>query len=326
MCQRRRFLAGMLGALIAPRIPLAQPLGKIYQVALVSIGTDPANPKRWKTFTEAMAALNYVEGRNLRIKPAFCDGKPERLAGLVDEAVKANVDVLVVTGTREIRAAQRATSNIPIVMTLANDPVGEGFAKSLARPGGNITGLTGLIPGLSQKLVELLRESVPTAKHFAVVTMPPNPNPGTRKELAEAGAKLGVKISFVQASSPTEFDRVHGEVKKQGAEGIIHPIDGGTGVHRPAFVQAALKYKLPGIYWDEAYVEEGALLSYSVNWPDQLRRATVFVDKILRGTKPADLPIEQPVRVELVLNVKTAKALGLQIPASLLLRADRLIE
>ncbi|HEX2650258.1 MAG TPA: ABC transporter substrate-binding protein [Burkholderiales bacterium] len=326
MNHRRHLILAAAAAAIAPRSLLGQQSDKVYHVGLVSIGTDPANPSRWKLFTEAMRALNYIEGRNLVIHPAFCDGRPERLPGLIAELMKAKVDVMVVTGAREIAATRKATSSIPIVMTLANDPVAEGFVKSLARPGGNVTGLTGLIPGLSQKLVELLHEVLPSAKTFAVVTMPPNPTPGIRRELATAGDALGLKILFAQATTPHEFDSVHERVKREGAAGIIHPIDGGTSVHRPAFVKAALRSGLPGIYWDYTYVEQGGLMTYSVNWPDQLRRAAVYVDKILRGANPADLPVEQPVRVELVINLKTAKAFNLTIPRALLVRADQVIE
>ena len=310
--------------LVAPDLSEAQATGKTYHVGILSIGTN--QPSRWEPFIEAMKDLNYVEGKNLVIKRAFGAGAGNRLPGLIAELMNAKVDVIVTTGTREIRALKQATSTIPIVMTLAANPVAEGFVDSLARPGGNVTGLTSLVPGLSQKYVELLREVVPSASRLAIVGMPPNPIPEIRRELEAAAKGFGMTVIIAQPSGPEEFDRVLGQAKKDGAAGIVHPLDGGTTPHRPALVRQALKHGLPGVYWDRAYVEAGGLMTYSVSFSNQLRRAATFVDKILRGAKPADLPVEQPTRVELVINMKTAKALGITIPRSMLVRADEVIE
>ena len=323
---RRQLLLAACGVLGSYASVRAQTATRVYRIGLLSIGTRPGEPGRWQFFIDALRDLNYVEGRNLRLLHGFADGNFERLPSLVSELVDAKVDVIVATGTREIRAAQRATATIPIVMTLAADPVKEGFVTSLARPGGNITGLASLIPGLAQKYVELLHQALPGAKRFAVVNIKPLPIPEIRRELEEAATKLGLSMIVLQAADAGDFDRVMSEARKQGAAGIIHPLDGGTSPHRPAFVQAALRHQLPGIYWDAAYVDAGGLMTYSVSIDAQYRRAAVIVDKILRGAKPADLPVELPVRVEMVLNMRTAKALGVSIPQSLLIRADRLIQ
>lgn len=304
----------------------AYPATRVYRIAVLSIGTAPETVGRWQVFYDALRDLNYVEGRNLVVLRGFGGGNFERLPSFVSDFVNAGVDVIVATGTREIRAAKEATGSIPIVMTFAADPVKEGFVATLARPGGNVTGLTSLVPGLPQKYVELLHEVVPTAKRLAVVNVAPLPIPEIRRELEEAGRTRGLSIIVLQASDAADFDRVMAEARRKGAAGIIHPLDGGTTTERPAFVRAALKHRLPGIYWDSAYVDAGGLMTYSINAEAQYRRAAAIVDRILRGEKPADLPVELPVRVETVVNLKTARALGITIPKSLLIRTDRLIE
>ena len=323
--RRQALLAafGLLGLLPGGR---AQEAKRVYRVGLLSIGTDPAQTGRWQAFIDAMRELGYVEGRTLVLIRGFGAGSFDRMPGLLSQMIDARVDVILATGTREIRAAKNATATIPIVMTLAADPVKESFVASLARPGGNVTGLTSLIPGLAQKYVELLREVVPAAKKLAVVAVAPNPIPIIRGELEDAAGKLGLSLIVLQAKGPADFDRVMAAARADGAAGIIHPIDGGTSAHRPALVGAAQRHGLPGIYWDAAYVDAGGLMSYSVDFEAQVRRAAAIVDRILRGAKPADLPVEQPARIELVVNLGTAKALGIKVPQSVLLRADRVIE
>ena len=328
MNRRRRLILGFSGALLAPRSSLAQQAGKIHQVGLLSVGTstNPADQVNWQPFIDELRKLNYVEGRNLVLRREFGSSDFARLPELVANLVKNKVDVIVATGTREIRAAKQTTNAIPIVMTLAADPVKEGFVASLARPGGNVTGLTSLVPGLSQKYLELILEVVPSGKRFAVVSVPPNPITEIRREFESAAKSLGVELFFVQLPGSGDFDRALGQAKKDGATGIIHPLDGATWTNRSMLVQAALKHRLPGIYWSSAYVDDGGLMTYSINRAEQSRLAATVVDKILRGAKPADLPVQQPTRVELVINMKTARALGIKVPQSILLRADRLVE
>ena len=310
----------------APGLSVAQPAGKTHRVALLTIGTDPTNPARMDSFFEAMRELNYIEGRNLVVIRAYGDGKFERLPALIADIDKAKVDVIVTTGGREVKGLKRASVSTPVVMTFVEDPVAEGFVKSLARPGGNVTGLTSLVPGLGQKYVELLREVIPSANRFAVVHSPPLPLPHARKDFETAGRTLGVGIRIVSVSDAGEYENAMARAKKEGVDGIVAPVDGKTLRHRRELVHLALKHKLPGIYGDRVYVDEGGLMSYSSPLSHRLRRAAVYVDKILRGANPADLPVEQPTRFELVINMKTAKALGVTIPRSLLLRADEVIE
>ncbi len=325
--ERRAFISGItLGLLAAPLAAGAQPAGKVSTVGVLSIGTDPAQSGPWQPFLDAMRELGYVEGRNLVVKRAFANGQTERLAGLVAELVGTRVDVIVTTGSRETRAVQKATATIPVVMTLVVDPVAEGFAKSLAQPGKNVTGVTSLVPGLTQKYVELLKEALPTAARFGVITSPPNPVPENRRELEAAVKARGMSVSFLPVSGPGDFDPTFARAKREGVTGIIATADAVTFLHRHAFVELALKHHLPGIYWAREYVEAGGLMTYSASLADLRRRAAGYVDKILKGARPADLPIEQPTKFDLVINLKTAKSLGLTIPPSLLQRADQVIE
>ena len=321
---RRVFIAAVAGSLLAaPRAGRAQEAGKTYTVGLVSIGTDPGQSSLWQSFVDGMRERGYVEGRNLVVKRAF--GNSDRLAGMLAELVAARVDAIVTTGPRETRTARRATATIPIVMTFVEDPVAEGFVKSLAQPGTNVTGLTSLVPGLSQKYVELLNEVLPTARRFGVVATR-DPVPENRHELEAAVKARGLTLSFLVVSEPVDFDTTLARAKREGATGIIAPVDGVTFRHRRALVEAALKHRLPGIYWAREYGEAGGLMTYGASLADLRRHAAIYVDKILRGAKPAELPIEQPTKFDLVINLKTAKALGLTIPPSLLVRADQVIE
>jgi putative ABC transport system substrate-binding protein len=277
----------------------------------------------YKPFIDAMRDLNYVEGRNLVFKPAFADGHADRLSALATDLVKAKVDVIVASAPTEVAAAKQATLAIPIVMWLVPDPVGSGLVGSLAHPGGNVTGLTSLVPGLTQKYVELLRDALPLAQRFAIVGSSPT---ATLRQVQAAARSLGLTLSAAKVSGPEDFGAVLAQLKKAGVAGIIVALDGVTFLHRALFVQQALKHRLPGIYWAPEYVEAGGLMTYSANTDELRRRAATYVDKILKGAKPADLPVEQPTKFELVINLKIAKALDLTIPPSLLLRADQLIE
>jgi putative tryptophan/tyrosine transport system substrate-binding protein len=232
----------------------------------------------------------------------------------------------VTTSTRETQAARHATSTIPIVMTIVADPVGDGLVASLARPGGNVTGLTSLVPGLRQKHVELLKEALPSASRFAVIASPSGVGPELRRELDGAAEALGVSLSFLPVRGPGDFDAAFTSARQAGATAIIASSDPVTLRASREFVRLALKHRLPRMYWTREYVENGGLMAYSANSVDLRRRAATVVDKILKGAKPADLPVEQPTKFELVINLKTAKALGLTIPPSLLLRADELIQ
>jgi ABC-type uncharacterized transport system substrate-binding protein len=315
-----------LSLTLVPLVAGAQPAEKVYRVGIVSIGSDPKQPLPWRPFLDAMRERGYVEGRNLTVKRAFANGRAEDLPGLLEELVRSRVEVVVTTGTRETLAAKQATSTTPIVMLVVPDPVGQGFVKTLARPGGTVTGLTNLVPGLVQKYVELLREAVPASSRFAVIANPPNPVPENRRELEAAAKALGIVLSIIPVNGPNDFDEVLARATRDGVGAILATPDAVTFLHRRRFVQAALRYRLPGIYWTREYVEEGGLMTYSADLVELRRRAATFVDKILKGAKPGELPVEQPTKFELVINLKTAKALGLTIPQTLLLRADQVIQ
>ncbi len=322
----RRTLLGTAacGLLCAPLRVRAQ--GRVHRVGLASIGTDPSNSVNWQPLRKALQELMYVEGRNLDIRQAFGNGDAERTRDLMAGLVRDNVDVMVVTGIRETRWARELTSTIPIVMLLVPDPVALGFVTSLARPGGNVTGLTSMVPGLSQKYVELLREALPKATRLVVIAGPPNPVPEVRAELEGAAQRLGLGLTYPPVNGPGDLEAAFVQAKQAGASGIIAPLDAFTGQHQHALVQLALKHRFAGIYWNRGFVEAGGLMTYSAGFSDLARRGATYVDKILKGAKPADLPVEQPTRFEFVINLKTAKALGLTIPQSLLLRADEVIQ
>jgi putative ABC transport system substrate-binding protein len=211
-------------------------------------------------------------------------------------------------------------------MTFAADPVGQGLITSLARPGGNVTGLTNLVPGLRQKYVELLKELVPSALRFGVIASPLAPVPENLRELEAAAKVLGLSLSFLPVHGLDEFDAALTRARKDGVTGIIATADPLTMQHRRELVRLVRKHRLPAIYWTREYVEVGGLMTYSANLVSLRRRAAIYVDKILKGARPADLPVEQPTESELVINLTTAKALGLTIPQSLLIRADQVIE
>ncbi len=324
---RRTFIGTLTGGLLAARVAArAQPRTKVATVALLSLGTDPARPADWQPFRDAMRELGYVEGQNLVVRHAFGSGDSSRLSGLVAELVRAKVDVIVATGTRETRAAMQVTTSIPIVMTFVVDPVSQGFVRSLAKPGGNVTGLTNLVPGLSQKYVELLKEVLPSASRFAVVANPPNPIPENRLELEAACRALGIAVSFLPVAGLADLEPTLIRAKREGAAGVIATADPVTYLYRHALVRLALKHRLPGIYWNRDYADGGGLMTYGASLAGLRRHAATYVDKLLKGARPADLPIEQPKAFELVINLKTAKALGLTIPPSLLQRANQVIE
>ena len=325
---RRAFLGALTGGLLAaPLAAEAQQAGKIYTVGALSVGfnDDPAHDW-WQPFLDAMGGLGYVEGRNLVFKRASAAGRPDRLPGFAADLVRAKVDVIVTTAMRETRAARQATSTIPIVMTFAQDPVAYGLVASLARPGGNVTGLTSLVPGLRQKYVQLLKEALPSASRFAVIATPPGLVPDNLRELEAAIKAFGMSLSLLPVHGPNDFEAALIQAQKDGVAGIIATADPVTFEYRRAFVQLVLKHRLPAIYWTREYVDAGGLMTYSANLADLRRHAAIYVDKIFKGAKPADLPIEQPTKFELVINLKPAKALGLTIPQSLLQRADQVIE
>jgi putative tryptophan/tyrosine transport system substrate-binding protein len=327
---RRRVLIALgAGALAVPRDALAQPKSKVARIGFLYFGSRQSSldTGRYDAFVQGMRELGYVEGTNLIIEARFADGKTERLPALAAELVRLTVDVIVATGSPVYRALQHATTTIPVVVTVTSDPVADGLAASMARPGGNITGLSVTAADLGPKLVELLKAAVPKLARLAVLLQTENPaHPSQLKRTMSAAQRVGIQVVLAEAGTAQEIPREFETMTKEHARAVIILPD-------PMFLQEsrliaaqALKYRLPSGSVIRDFAEAGLLMSYGPNAVDNFRRAAGYVDKILKGAKPGDLPIEQPTKFELVINMKTGKALGLTIPQSLLLRADKVIE
>jgi putative ABC transport system substrate-binding protein len=319
-----------LSILVAPCTSEAQQATKVHRIGWLNAGSLPSGPDpRLDTFRQGLRDLGYVEGQNLLIEHRYAEGSDERLRDLAAELVRLPVEVIMAGGSAATRAAQQATRTIPIVMASSGDPVGLGFVASLARPGGNITGLSNLVAELPGKQMELLKEAVPQSARVAVLTNPPSPTLGQAEleNLAAAAKALGVQLHVVPLRSPDELDGAFAAMTREGAEGLVvlgEPLllDRIIG----AIVDHAAQHRLPAIYRWRSHVEAGGLMSYGPNQPAIWRRYAYYVDRILQGAKPADLPVEQPTKFELVINLKTAQALGLAIPPHLLLLADDVLK
>jgi putative ABC transport system substrate-binding protein len=327
---RRAFLATLSGSLLAaPLAAEAQQPGKVFRIRILGNvpPTDPEGARVWGAFIEGLRDLGYAEGQNITIVHRSSEGKFQRLPDLAAELVRLKVDVIVAPASQNVLAAKQASRTIPIVMAGSGDPVGTGFIASLARPGGNVTGSSYFV-GLDiySKQLELLKETVPKVRRVAILSNPTNPaHPLWMREIKGAGRSLGVQLQFLEARGPTEFDGAFAAMAKERAGALLVVADGMFMLHRTRLADLAAKSRLPSLGYREL-VEAGGLMSYGPSLPDLWRRAAIFVDRILKGAKPADLPIEQPAEFELVINLKTAKALGLTIPPSLLQRADQVIE
>jgi putative tryptophan/tyrosine transport system substrate-binding protein len=325
---RRAFLAGAAALLAAPLAAEAQPAGKVPRIGYLALN-PAANPHLHEAFRQGLRDLGYVEGRNVVIEYREAEGKPERLPALAAELVALKVDVLVAQPTVAALAAKQATRTLPIVFPVA-EAVMSGLVTSLARPGGNITGLTVLAPEMVAKGLELLKQAVPGVSRVAVLwhpgAFPERMAKDMRKEVEVAARVLGVRLQFLATRGPDDFDRAFSEMIRARA-GALTVLGGSMFVsERRRLVDLAAKNRLPAVYTSRESVDAGGLMAYGPSVPDLFRRAATYVDKILKGAKPGDLPVEQPTKFELVINLKTAKALGLTIPASLLQRADQVIE
>ena len=320
----------LLGGLFSPVAAEAQQAATIARIGYLA-NVLAANPHLTEAFRQGLRDLGYVEGRNLVIEYRDAEGKYERLPALAAELVALKVDVILAAGTPQPLAAKQATKTIPIVFASAPDPVTDGLVTSLARPGGNVTGLSfSPVPELVGKRLELLKQAVPGVTRVAGLWQPGGLGERTEKDLLKeadvAARALGVRLQFVEARGPADFDRAFSDMTRARA-GALTALPGVIfNTERRRLVDLAAKSRLPAVYpWREV-VDAGGLMSYGPNFADLYRRAATYVDSILKGTKPGDLPVEQPTKFELVITMKTAKALGLTIPPSLLLRADQVIE
>jgi ABC-type uncharacterized transport system substrate-binding protein len=325
---RRVFLAITAGGLLAAPLAVeAQPAAKVARVGYLTVDAVPDRPE---AFRQGLRDLGYVEGRNVLIEYRDAEGKPERLPALAAELVTLQVDVILAPTTVAALAAARATRILPIVFAGASDPVTSGLVTSLARPGGNVTGLSILGPELVGKRLEVLTQAVPGLSRIAVLRHPGTAGERTGKDMlkeAEVAARaLRVRLQFVEARAPSDFDRAFSEMTRARAGALTVMVSAMFVSERRRLVDLAAKNRLPAVYPWREYVEAGGLMAYGPNDADLYRRAATYVDKILKGAKPGELAVEQPTQFELIINLKTAKALGLTIPPSLLQRADQVIE
>ena len=307
----------------------AQQAKKIPRIGYLGATSVSATSDRTEPFRQGLRELGYVEGKNIVIEWRYAEGKLDRLPALAAELVRLKVDIIVTSGPIPTRAAKEATVTIPIVMAQDSDPVANGFVASLARPGGNITGLSTLRPELSGKQLELLKEIVPKLSRVAVFGTSTHPgNAQSLKEVELAAKAFGVKLQYLDVLDPKDIETAFRAARKGRADAVLFLVAGGVASsgHRTQIVDLAVKSRLPVIYGVPEYVEAGGLMNYGVSFTDLDRRAATYVDKIFKGAKPADLPVEQPKKFEFVINLKTAKQIGLTIPPNVLARADKVIK
>jgi putative ABC transport system substrate-binding protein len=293
---------------------------------LIASSPSPASA-RIEAFRQGLRELGYVEGKNIVIEYRYAEGKPDRLPALAAELVRFKIDIIVTGGSSPTRAAKEATVTIPIVMSQDIDPVGSGFVASLARPGGNITGLSNFAPELSGKRLELLKETVPKLSRVAVLgasTLPANAQALREVELAAGAFK--VQLQYLDVIDPKDIEAGFRAASRGRAEAVLALPSAVLISHRTQIADFAAKNRFPAIYYATEFVEDGGLMSYAPNFPDLSRRAATYVDKILKGANPADLPVEQPKKFEFVINLKAAKQIGLTIPPNVLARADKVIK
>jgi putative ABC transport system substrate-binding protein len=326
---RRTWLVGSLGLFATPLAANAQPAGKrVPRIGYLDGASLSANSVRIEALRQGLRELGYVEGQDVAFEWRSAEGKADRLPGLAAELVRLKVDVIVTGGAGATRPAKEATSTIPIVMAQDSDPVGSGFVASLARPGGNVTGLSTLHPTISGKRLEILREVLPRLSRVAFFgTSSWVGNAQGLRETELAAAALGLKLQYLDVADPKDFEIAFQAAGKRQAEAALmfvwNPI---LNPRRKQVAELAVRSRLPTVFREREHVQAGGLMAYGPNIPDLFRRAATYVDRILKGAKPGDLPVEQPTKFELVINLKTAKALGLTIPQSVLLRADEIIE
>ena len=313
------------GILTAPLAAEAQQPGRVPRIGVLR--SAPGPDASTEAFRQGLRALGWVEDQNIIIESRDAALRYERLPDLAAELVRLKVDVIFAGSAAAIQAAMRATTTIPIVMESLGDPVAAGFVASLARPGGNITGLSGFAPELSGKQLELLKEVVPNVARVAMLANPANPHtPSIVREAGMAARALGVQLSILEVRDPNEFESVFAAMTRAHTDALLVLPDPVLSGQPGRIVELAAKSRLPAIYAELSWAPAGGLMVYGVSLADMNRRAATYVDKILKGAKPGDLPVERPVKFELVINLKTAKALGLTIPPSILFQADKVLQ
>ena len=325
---RKTVIVVWLVALVLASLPLAyaQQPKKIPRIGFLSPTPPAAISARMEAFRQGLREFGYVERQNIAIEYRWGEGRSDRLPEFAADLVRIKVDVIVTAGPQATRAAKEATATIPIVMAFDNDPVGNGFVASLARPGGNITGLSTLYPEISGKQLELLKEIVPRLSRVAVLGTSTQPgNAQSLRETELAAEAFGVQLQYLEVLAPKDFETAFRAANKGRAEAVLVLQSFVLTSQRKQLVDLAVKNRLPAIYDRREFVEDGGLMTYSVSSTDLFRRAATYVDKILKGAKPADLPVEQPKKFEFIINLKAAKQIGLTIPPNVLARADKVI-
>jgi ABC-type uncharacterized transport system substrate-binding protein len=319
------FLVGLAFGLV--HLSEAQQPTKVPRIGYVSSG-DPSTEPRLGAFRRGLRELGYIEGKDIQIEYRYIEGKPEQVSGLVAELVQLKVDLLVLGYLPAIHAAKQATKTIPIVMVTVVDPVASGIVDSLARPGGNITGLTRLTRDLKKRRLELLKEVVPRISRVGVLWDTGNENADIAfKEYEAAAHSLKISLQSLAVRGPhPDFEGAFQAAAKERASALLTIRDALINLYRKRITERAIKNRQPSMYEGSEYIEDGGLMSFSVSDAENYRRAATYVDKILKGAKPADLPVEQPAKFELVINLKTAKQIGLTIPSKVLARADKVIK
>jgi ABC-type uncharacterized transport system substrate-binding protein len=327
MDRRRFLLTSLAGAVAAPLAAYAQPTGKVYRMGYLYSGSATSSPRAPEAFRAELRELGWVEGRNIVIDYRFAEGRFDRLPDLAAELVRLKVDVIVAWPTPPAVAAKNATGKIPIVMIGVGYPVELGLIASLARPGRNVTGVSFNADMEIGKGLELLTETVSKVRRVAILSNPANPGHARAVSIVKAAARsLGVSLQILEAREPNQFEGAFAAMATDRVEALLVVTDSLFILHRARLANLAAKNRLPSMFGVREFVDGGGLMSYGVSVPDLMRRGAAFVNKILKGATPADLPIEQPTKFELVINLKTARALDLTIPQSVLARADQVIE
>jgi len=326
-CTVRVVAAVLFGIFAWPLPSHTQAPTKVFRLALLNTSNPVANKRLEAGLRKGLRDLGYVEGQNLVIVSRYAEGKLERLPALAAELVQSRPDVIVTAGPQAIQAVKQATDTLPIVMASIADPVAEGLVASLARPGGNLTGMAFQNPELTVKRLELLTQAVPKARRIAVLW----DSTGLRRasglsELQAAALSLGLTLQVLDVRGPADFDAAFGAARRGRADALVVLSGSLLFVHRQALVDLAARSRLPATYFSREFVDAGGLMSYGPSFPDMYRRSAAYVDKILKGAKPADLPVEQASLFELIVNLKAAKTLGLTLPPSLVQRADEVIQ
>jgi putative tryptophan/tyrosine transport system substrate-binding protein len=325
--RRRNFLVAAAGLAAHSRSAHAQTEGRVRRIGYLGQASAEVNAPWLTAFRAGMFELRWVEGRDYVIDARYTDGVAQATPALAAELVATRPDLLVVTGDEAARVLAQRTKTIPIVFAISQDPVGNGIAASLRRPGGNITGLSHMTSELSAKRLQLLKEALPRVAHVALLFEPDNLGSVSQaKEIEAAAARVGLRVTPIELRQPADIEPAFKRATALGAQAYIVTTGGFTATQRQAIADRIIGLKVPSMFGNSLFVEAGGLISYAASYPDNFRRAAAYVDKIFKGANPGELPIEQPTRFELVVNMKTAKAIGLKFPATFMLRVDRVIE